>query len=256
MPAVLATLAEYLDAYLRVREVPDEPNALNGLQVENASGRIARIVAAVDASLQTIEAIRRDGEPVLLLVHHGLFWEGNIALTGRRYRRVRALLERDIALYSAHIPLDVHPQVGNNVLLAQALELRSPEPFDVYRGISIGIQGILDPPTTRDTLVGRIDRLLATRSKLLPGGPATCRRVGIISGAAGGRIAAAQSAGLDTYLTGEGAHHTYFDAMELGVNAIYAGHYATETLGVRALAEHLSTRFGIPSEFQDHPTGL
>jgi dinuclear metal center YbgI/SA1388 family protein len=256
MAAVLGTLAEYLDAYLRVREVPDEPNALNGLQVENASGRIARIVAAVDASLQTIEAIRQDGEPVLLLVHHGLFWEGNVALTGRRYRRVRALLERDIALYSAHIPLDVHPQVGNNVLLAQALELRSLEPFDVYRGISIGIQGILDPATPRDMLVGRIDRLLATKSKLLPGGPATCRRIGIISGGAGGRIAAAQSAGLDTYLTGEGAHHTYFDAMELGVNAIYAGHYATETLGVRALAEHLSTRFGIPWEFQDHPTGL
>jgi len=108
----------------------------------------------------------------------------------------------------------------------------------------------------REALVAQIDKLLATESRLLPGGPALCRRIGIISGGAGGRIVAAQSAGLDTYLTGEGAHHTYFDAMELGVNAIYAGHYATETLGVKALAAHLSTRFGIPWEFQDHPTGL
>ena len=256
MAAVLGTLTEYLDAYLRVREIPDDPNAVNGLQVENVAGRVTRIVAAVDASLQTIEAIRQDGEPVLLLVHHGLLWDGNVALTGRRYRRVRALFERGIALYAAHIPLDVHPEVGNNVLLAQALELRSPEPFDLYRGIAIGVQGILDPPVAREVLVERIDRLLATRSRLLPGGPALCRRIGIISGGAGGRIGAAQSAGLDTYLTGEGTHHTYFDAMELGVNAIYAGHYATETLGVKALAEHLSTRFGVPWEFQDHPTGL
>ncbi len=256
MPAVLATLTEYLDAFLRVREVPDEPNAVNGLQVENASGRVARIVAAVDASLQTIGAIRQDGEPVLLLVHHGLLWDGNVALAGRRYRRVRALFDRDIALYSAHIPLDVHPEVGNNVLLAQALGLGSLEPFDLYRGIPIGIQGTLDPAPGREALVERIDRLLGTSARLLPGGPALCRRLGIISGGAGGRIGAAQSAGLDTYLTGEGAHHTYFDAMELGVNVIYAGHYATETLGVKALAAHLSARFGIPWEFQDHPTGL
>src|ERR1044071_3926901 len=256
MAAVLGTLTDYLDAYLRVREVPDEPNAVNGLQVENASGRVARIVAAVDASQLTIDAIRQDGEPVLLLVHHGLLWDGNVAMTGRRYRRVRALLERDIALYSAHIPLDVHPEVGNNVLLAQALELGSPEPFDLHCGIAVGIQGILDPPTPREALVARIDRLLATESRLLPGGPALCRRIGIISGGAGVRIGAAQRAGLDTYLTGEGAHHTYFDAMELGVNAIYAGHYATETVGVKALAEHLSVRFGIPWEFHDHPPGL
>src|SRR5688572_8522015 len=119
----LGDIAAYLDRYLRIREVPDEANAVNGLQVENA-GEVGRIVAAVDASLETIigsgqeRAGERAGNSALLIVHHGLLWDGNVPLTGRRLRRVRALLERDIALYAAHIPLDVHPEVGNNVVLA------------------------------------------------------------------------------------------------------------------------------------------
>jgi dinuclear metal center YbgI/SA1388 family protein len=257
----LAELAGYLDRYLRIGEVPDEDAALNGLQAENRSGEVSRIVAAVDASLATIEGVadRPTAFPPdrpLLLVHHGLFWDGNVPLTGRRYRRVRALLDRDIALYAAHIPLDVHAEVGNNHVLARQLGLAGVEPFDTYRGVPIGVQGALDPAVPREELVERIGSLLGGSVKLIPGGPTLARRIGIITGGAGSRIAAARDAGLDTYLTGEGAHHTYFDAMELGVNAIYAGHYATETVGVKALAEHLSSRFGIPWEFHDHPTGL
>jgi dinuclear metal center YbgI/SA1388 family protein len=252
-PVRLADVAAYLDAYLRVREVPDSDEALNGLQAQNDSGIVARIVAAVDASLATIE-----GTPpgALLLVHHGLFWDGNVPLTGRRYRRVRALLNRDIALYSAHIPLDVHAEVGNNHELARLIGLRELEPFDLYRGTPIGVQGVLNGDLHRDALLARVEQVLGSGAKLIPGGPAQVRRVGIITGGAGDRIRAAAQAGLDTFLTGEGPHHTYFDATELGVNAIFAGHYATETIGVKALAEHLSTRFGIPWEFHDHPTGL
>ncbi len=249
----LATITAYLDEYLRIREVPDEENALNGLQAENRFGEVGRIVAAVDGSLETITGTE---EGALLLVHHGLFWAGNTPLTGPRYRRVRALLDRDIALYSAHIPLDVHPEVGNNHVLGRQLGLQRIEPFDSYRGTPIGVQGRLDPAVPRETLVARVELLLGCKARLIPGGPAMSERVGIITGGAGGRIAAAREAGLDTYLTGEGAHHTYFDAMELGVNAIYAGHYATETVGVKALAEHLAVKFGIPWEFHDHPTGL
>lgn len=254
----LATLTEYLDEYLRIGDVPDEPNAVNGLQVLNRSGQVARIVAAVDASLATIVGtVRTVGtEPTLLLVHHGLFWDGNVALTGRRFRRVRALFDGDIALYSAHIPLDVHADVGNNHELARLIGLRELQPFDLYRSAPIGVQGVLEAGIHRDTLVGRIEQVLGSTAKLIPGGPAVVRRIGIITGGAGGRIGAAAQAGLDAYITGEGPHHTYFDAMELGVNAIFAGHYATETIGVKALAEHLSTRFGIPWEFHDHPTGL
>jgi dinuclear metal center YbgI/SA1388 family protein len=251
----LAEVTAYLDSYLRVREIPDSETALNGLQAENVSGRVTRIVAAVDASLATIAAAGR--EPgTLILVHHGLFWDGNLPLTGRRYRRVRALLDADLALYSAHIPLDVHPEVGNNHELARRIGVRDLEPFDLYRGTPIGVQGVLDGEVSREDFVARVDQILGSSARLIPGGPAAVRRVGVITGGAGDRIGAAAQAGLDTFLTGEGAHHTFFDAMELGINAIYAGHYATETVGVKALAEHLSARFGIPWEFHDHPTGL
>jgi dinuclear metal center YbgI/SA1388 family protein len=253
VPVRLADVTAYLDAYLRIREVPDSDGAVNGLQVDCATGTIARVVAAVDASLATIQ-----GTPPgsLLLVHHGLFWDGNIPLTGRRYRRVRALLDADIALYSAHIPLDVHAEVGNNHGLARLLGLRDLQPFDLYRGAAIGVQGTLDTAMPRAAFVARVEQVLGSSAKLIPGGPAAVRRVGVITGGAGDRIGPAAEAGLDTYVTGEGPHHTYFDAMELGVNAIFAGHYATETIGVKALAEHLSVKFGIPWEFHDHPTGL
>jgi dinuclear metal center YbgI/SA1388 family protein len=254
-PVPLPEITKYLDEYLRIQDVPDEPGAVNGLQAENHSGLVSRIVAAVDASLETIKTAAC-GEPCLLLVHHGLFWDGNIPLTGRRYRRVRALLDNDIALYSAHIPLDVHTEVGNNYVLARKLGLGALEFFDTYRGVPLGVQGRLERAIPREEFVSRVEALLGAKATLIPGGPDLTERVGIITGGAGSRIAAAREAGVDTYLTGEGAHHTYFDATELSVNAVYAGHYATETVGVKALAEHLSTRFGIPWEFHDHPTGL
>lgn len=257
--ASLEDVVAYLDGYLRIDEVPDEPGAVNGLQVENA-GRVGLVIAAVDASLATIQGAAARGSglaaPPLLLVHHGLFWDGNRPVTGRRYRRIKPLLDHDIALYSAHIPLDVHPEVGNNAVLAAALGLRELEPFDTYKGISMGVQGRAPDGMTRAELVDRLDAMLSARSRLIAGGPERIERVGVITGGAGGRIAAARQAGLDTFVTGEGPHHTYFDAVELGVNVIYAGHYATEQVGVKALAEHLSRRFGVAWEFHDHPTGM
>ncbi|HEU5219387.1 MAG TPA: Nif3-like dinuclear metal center hexameric protein [Gemmatimonadales bacterium] len=253
-PVSLAAITAYLDQYLRIGDIPDEANALNGLQVQNRSGQVGRIVAAVDASFATIEGAGRG--PAMLLVHHGLFWDGNVPLIGRRYRRVTGLFDGDLALYSAHIPLDVHAEVGNNHELARRTGLAELQPFDLYRGIPIGVQGILEAEMPREAFVARVEHVLGTSARLIPGGPSLVRRVGIITGGAGDRIPAAVRAGLDIYVTGEGPHHTYFDATELGVNAVFAGHYATETLGVKALAEHLSIRFGIPWEFHDHPTGL
>ena len=150
--AGVAELVGYLDQYLRIREIPDESNAVNGLQVENASGRVERIVAAVDASLETIQGAGagRKGS-ALLLVHHGLFWDGSIPITGRRYRRVRSLMDSDTALYAAHIPLDVHPEVGNNAVLARDLGLTETQPFDLYKGVAIGVQGALARPVARET---------------------------------------------------------------------------------------------------------
>lgn len=258
----------YLDDFLRIREVPDESNAVNGLQVENASGTVRRVVAAVDASMETIRGVvegvrseqgagsREAGGTggTLLLVHHGLFWDGNQPVTGRRYRRLRALMDHDIALYSAHIPLDVHPEVGNNAVLAQQLNLVGAEPFTTYRGIPFGVSGVLRLP--REVLVARLQELLNTEVTLIPGGPPLTERVGIITGAAGTSVAAAHAAGLDSFITGEGPHHTYHEAMELGVNLIYAGHYATEQVGVQALAQTISDVYGVPWVFHRHPTGL
>ena len=256
----LAEVVRFLDAFLRVDEVPDEPNAVNGLQVQNR-GRVKRVVAAVDASLEAIEGLGGvDGatdSPALLLVHHGLLWDGNVPLTGRRFRRAKALLDRDAALYSAHIPLDVHPEVGNNVELARRLGLPIEGWFGSYRGVPIGVHGTAPLALAdRGRLVAALDTDLGTSARLIPGGPDRVRRIGIVTGGAGSMIAAAHAAGLDTFITGEGAHHTYFDAMEWGVNVIYAGHYATEQVGVQALARRLHGEFGLPWEFHRHPTGL
>lgn len=260
----LAEIVRYLDDYLRIHDVPDERNAVNGLQVENG-GMVGGIVASVDASQATIDGVLAEAAdfgdaPPLLLVHHGLFWDGNVPLTGRRYRRVAALLEGDVALYAAHIPLDLHPEVGNNVVLAERLGLAVEGWFGDYKGASLGVWG--HPPAglaARETLLAEVNRALGSvepGARLIAGGPDRVERVGIITGGAGSMIGAAREAGLDTFITGEGAHHTYFDAMEWGVNAIFAGHYATETLGVQALASHLGERFGLEWEFHDHPTGL
>ena len=245
-------IALYLDQLLRIRELPDYNTALNGLQVEN-SGRVSRIAAAVDASQATIdEAVRRGCD--FLLVHHGLFWDGNQPVTGRRYRRLHTLLTNDVAVYSAHLPLDVHSEFGNNVQLARAIGIDVKGQFGDYKGMPLGVWGELG--ITRETLAARLDDVLGVRVRMLAGGPEKLQRVGVITGGAGSMIQDAVAMKLDAFVTGEGAHHTYFDAMESGINVYYGGHYATETFGVRALAEHLAQRFQLPYDFIDLPTGL
>lgn len=248
----LNELVEYLDEYLQVAVVPDSAAALNGLQVES-SGGVRRIAAAVDATSDTIAAAVSGGCD-LLLVHHGLFWDGNLPVTRRRYRRLRALIQADVALYSAHLPLDVHPEVGNNAVLARELGVELRGRFGTYKGIELGFWGECD--ITREALAARLDDVLGGRVHVVPGGPERIGRIGLITGGAGDMIGAAIAAGLDAFVTGEGAHHTYFDAMEGGINVYYGGHYATETWGVRALAAHVEERFGIPWQFVHKPTGL
>ncbi len=251
----LATIVSHLDAYLRTAEIKDYDVALNGLQVQNG-GSVSRIVAAVDACQASIDAAAAHAHrgPALLLVHHGLFWDGNIPLTDRRYRRVKALIESDTALYSSHIPLDLHAEVGNNAVLARLLGLQVQGMFGLHRGTPIGVWGTTE--SSRDAIEARLASELRSAVKVIPGGPSVVRRVGIITGAASSALAEARTAGLDTFITGEGPQHTYFDAMEWGLNVFYAGHYATETLGVQALAERLHQEFGLPWEFHWHPTGL
>lgn len=245
-------VAAYIDGYLDVGAIRDWKNALNGLQVGN-SGRVHRIAAAVDASEQTIRATI-DGGCDLLLVHHGLFWSGNRPVTGSRYRRLQALIANDVAVYGAHLPLDVHPEIGNNALLARALGLEPSGSFASHEGRDIGI--VADGDLSRADLVAALERELGSAVRVIPGGPERVRRVGVLTGSGGSAIADAVAARIDTLITGEGSHHTYIDAMEEGLNLLYGGHYATETMGVRALAAHVAERFGLVWEFVDAPTGM
>lgn len=248
----LKELTSYLDELLDIGGVPDYPNALNGLQVAGER-RVSKVAVAVDATGASIGAAVQSGADVLL-VHHGLFWNGNQPVTGRRYRRLRALLESGMALYSAHLPLDVHPEVGNNVVLAGRLGVKVEGTFGEYKGTPVGVRGKLE--LSREALCARLDDLLGVRVKMIPGGAERVRSVGVVTGGGGSFVPAALDAGLDALVTGEGSHHTYFDAMEGGLNLYYGGHYATETWGVKALGSHLADRFGVEWEFIDFPTGL
>ena len=249
----LDTLVSYLDEYLRVaEEVADAPEALNGLQVDN-SGEISKLAAAVDVCEATVR-MATEQRADFLLVHHGLFWGGLRPLSGPAYRRVAGLIKGNVALYSAHLPLDRHPQVGNNSVLARILGIKVRGEFGSYHGAPIGVWG--EHTGTRDELCWALTKALGTAPRVLPFGSDRVQRVGIVTGAGGSMIPQAAAAGLDTYVTGEGQHWTFFDAEELGLNVIYAGHYATETVGVKALAEHVSKKFDLPWVFLDHPTGL
>lgn len=250
--ASLAEITAWIDSELRIRELPDLDGAHNGLQIEN-SGNVTRVVAAVDASLESIQvAARVPG--TLLVVHHGLFWDRVPHVTGRRYRRIRTALNSDVAVYSAHLPLDAHPEFGNNVLLARLLGLEISGPFGDYKGLAVGVHGVLE--RDRDELALELSTAVGQSVRLIPGGPKVTKRVALITGGAGSSVLEAATRGCDTFITGEGAHHTWFDAMEGGVNLLFAGHWSTEVFGVKALAERVAEKFGVPWEFHAQPTGL
>jgi dinuclear metal center YbgI/SA1388 family protein len=251
-------IAEYADELLQTKTTPDYPHALNGLQLENRSG-ITGIAAAVDFSTRTIEgAIAKRAN--LLVVHHGMFWEGSQHLTGPTYNRLRLLLENDIAVYSSHLPLDRHPTLGNNVLLAQQLGLEPTGIFARFEGISIGVSGESDLETA--ALAERARRFANSYDGELRTTPfeksRRTKRWAICSGAGASAetLAEAREMKIDTLIVGEGPHWTAVFAEENDLTILYAGHYATETLGVRALADHLGERFALPSAFVNAPTGL
>lgn len=258
MTATLTDIAAYLDERLAIATTPDYPPALNGVQVGHR-GPVTRIAAAVDASQRTIAMAAAAGAN-LLLVHHGLFWSGLRPLTGPHEARIRALFAHDIAVYSAHLPLDAHETFGNSTLLAKALDLRVSGGFAKYQHIHCGVRGESDLDTT--ALIARVQGWAAplghhTVASAIPAGHRT-RRWAICSGS-GAQVETlreAYASGVDTLIVGEGPHWSAVEAEEHGLVIVYAGHYATETLGVHALAEHLGARFGVPWEFLHAPTGL
>lgn len=255
MGVKLESLLQYLDGYLELTTHPDYAPALNGLQVEGP-GEIRRLAAAVDASEAAIGAAVENGSD-LLLVHHGLFWDGLRPVTGRRFRKLKALLDGRVALFSAHLPLDSHPEVGNCALMARAMGLGLEGRFGAYKGTEIGwwgtLEAALDPEGLRSLVSEAVE---GGPVHLIPGGPDRVERIGVVTGGGASFVGEAVALGLDALVTGEGAHHTHFDAVEEGIHLCFAGHYATETFGVRALAAHLAERFDLEWSFIDQPTGL
>jgi dinuclear metal center YbgI/SA1388 family protein len=251
--ASLDEMVKCCNALLQPETFSDWDGAVNGLQVEN-SGSVSRIAAAVDASRVTVRLAAEAGAD-LLLVHHGLFWgPPSQPWTGPRYELFKTLMSRNIAVYSAHLPLDAHPQLGNNAQLSKALGLKRLEPFFFEKGRAIGFKG--QGRARREVLAAQLEKILGRAPIVLPGGPVECRKIGVISGAAGGQLKLAAAEGVDTVITGEGPHWTHALAEDLGLNVFYGGHYATETFGVKALAAKLSREFGLPWVFLDHPSGL
>lgn len=248
----LAQIVRHCDALLRVPSISDYPGAVNGLQVENR-GAVSRIAAAVDASPATARKAAAAGAD-LLVAHHGLFWSARQPWTGAHYALMRLLLENNLAVYSVHLPLDAHPRLGNSARLCAALGFRALKPFFHREGAPLGWRTLTR--LNRDELALRVSRAVGGRVEVIPGGPEVCRRIGVMTGGAGGEVRRASQEGVDTFVTGEGPHWSFALAEELGVNVLYAGHYATETFGVKALAEHLSRKFRVPWVFVDHPTGL
>ena len=250
--ASLSDIVSYTDEFLRIREVGDWDNALNGLQIEN-SGPVTRLGAAVDVSTRILtEAAKKNVD--LLIVHHGLFWPGLQPVTSALRRQLQLAFEKDIALYSAHLPLDIHPKVGNNAQLLARLGLKSAEPFLEGKGQPVGLKSRGWIP--RSDLVGKLRRALNGTVKVFNFGPKQTRVIGIVTGGAGSEIYRVAQENVDTFITGEAPHWAAVAAEELGMNLLLGGHYATEVFGVKALAAHLSKRFRIPWEFIDRPTGL
>lgn len=252
-----ADVAAFLDEHLDSRAIPDYPGAVNGLQLDHR-GPVHHLAAAVDFSSRTIDATIAAGAN-MLIVHHGMFWGGAQRITGAAYERLHRLIHHDIAVYASHLPLDAHMTVGNNVQLARALGLEPTERFGSYEGVAIGVAGTTELATA--DLLRRADEFAVplgghARSSLIEHGRRT-KRWAVITGAGAGskEIRDARARDIDTLIVGEGPHHTTVEAHDAGLVIIYAGHYATETLGVRALADIVGRHFSLPTEFLLLPTG-
>ena len=244
-------LSHYLDNLLDIKEIKDSANAMNGLQVQN-TGDIKKVGLAVDLCMATIEKAIA-AECNMMFVHHGMLWGGVKLIRGNFYDKISTMMCENLGLYSAHLPLDMHPVLGNNKVLAGQLELNELEPFGEYEGQKIGFKGRLKSLSAEE-LGAKLEDKLGSPVKVI--GSGEVQTLGVVSGGAADILSQAAVAGLDAYLTGEGSNHHYHEAIENECVLILAGHYATETGGVKAVGKHLEEQFGIKTEFIDYPTGI
>ncbi|MBR5895087.1 MAG: Nif3-like dinuclear metal center hexameric protein [Akkermansia sp.] len=249
----LTDITALLDNTLRIAEIKDASVALNGLQVEN-NGNVTKVALAVDGSQKTIDDAIAAGADLLVL-HHGIYWCGLRPMTGWFKKKITSCLEHNLAIYSAHLPLDLHPELGNNAGIAEALGLTDCQPEVDYHGTLIGQSGIFNGS------VGELKERYAaicgsTVTGIIHDEHAPTGRIAVCSGGAGDVIYQMKDKGYTTYLTGEENHWVVNAAADMGINILFAGHYATETFGVKSLGKLLEERFGLPTVFIDNPTGM
>jgi dinuclear metal center YbgI/SA1388 family protein len=252
MAVALSTLVEEADRYLGSARIQDY--CPNGLQVEGRP-QVRRIVSGVTASQALLDAAV-EANADLVLVHHGYFWKGeNPCITGMKQRRLKTLLKHEMSLLAYHLPLDVHSEVGNNVQLAQQLEITVEGPLDPDNPRTVGLVGSLDEAMTPRDFARRVQSALG-REPLLIEGEGMIRRVGWCTGGGQGYIDQAVLAGVDLYLSGEASEQTFHSARENGISFIAAGHHATERYGVQALGDYLARRFALEHLFIDCPNPI
>lgn len=256
-----------LDAYFRnllsIDDFNDKDPSQNGLQVTCSNKQIKKIAFAVDACVETFNKAIHVGAD-LVFVHHGLFWRHSTLITGTHYERIKLLLENDIALYAVHLPLDAHKKYGNNIGIAQKLELQNIQPFGWYHGIQIGVKGSFTSNIVHNTGNGICVEEILTRlfqndekpNAVLPFGKKQLNTVGIISGMAGDDLFQAISENLDCYITGEINHSLYHEALENKITVIAGGHYQTETFGVNLVSKQVKKDLNIETIFLSTPTYL
>jgi len=244
-------LVNYLDEYLRTKDIHDI--ALNGLQVEG-SDEVIKIAAAVDASLETFEKAAAMGAQ-MLIAHHGLYFGSIVPVTGIHYRRIKTLIDNGISLYASHLPLDLHPECGNNAVLARLFGLTDIVPFGEYHGVTIGFGGTCEKKSTPAALADILSRATGSPCSVKENRPESYK-VAVVSGGGSFALDEAARGGYDTLITGEPDHITFHPAREYGINLVFGGHYGTETLGVKALCAHCAEKFGLEWNFIDIPTGM
>jgi dinuclear metal center YbgI/SA1388 family protein len=252
----LSELVSRYDEKLRTDAYAGVDASANGLQVGPDEGEVEHVAVAVDAAVATIDEAATAGADVLV-THHGISWGGIERVTGSAYRRIDRLLDNDLSLYVSHLPLDGHQQLGNAAGVAEFLGLGDPEPFGMMGGEPIGQRGTFSSPESAQEIRERLDELPQgnQETRLLPFGPEQVEDVAIVTGSGADFLDVAVDAGVDTLVTGEGKQKLYHEAREAGCNVFLAGHYATETFGVRALAA-LADGWGLETTYVEHPTGL
>lgn len=253
----LTKVVKFLDEYLNIKACEKNDNSWNGLQVEGKS-EVKKIMFTTDAGIESFEKAAKIGAD-MIIVHHGIFWEANNpSIKDYTKKRVCMLLESGISLYAAHLPLDKHPVVGNNAQLLKILGFEQDEnrPFGYYEGEYLSFIGKASNPKTVEQLAKILNKEIGAECKVLAFGPEKIRTVAICSGGAGyAQLDEAVSAGVDLYVTGDSTEF-YHTAKDIGFNVIFAGHHATEIVGVRALSKAVAKELDIETIFVDIPTGL